>query len=159
MQLVTLLLQLLLLCADNHFFQLCQIAQFQFQNSLSLNIGDPETLHKRGLGLFLCSNDMNHFVNIKERNEVTVQDMQSLQYAIEAVFQPTPNGRGAKFQPLLENSIQPFNPWATVDTDHIEIDAVAAFQIRTGVQVAHKSLKVDAVGAWHHNQARRVFMI
>ena len=85
--------------------------------------------------------------------------MQSLQYAIEAVFQPTPNGRGAKFQPLLENSIQPFNPWATVDTDHIEIDAVAAFQICTGVQVAHKSLKVDAIGAWHHNQARRVFMI
>ena len=72
MQLVTLLLQLLLLCADNHFFQLCQVAQFQLQNSLSLNIADPETLHQRGFGLFLCSNDMNHFVNIKECDEVPV---------------------------------------------------------------------------------------
>ena len=45
---------------------------------------------------------------------------------------------------------------AAVEADHVEVDAVAALQVRGREQVAHQLLGVDAVGARHHHEAHRV---
>ncbi|CAH0326388.1 hypothetical protein SRABI106_04635 [Rahnella aquatilis] len=102
---------------------------------------------------------MDHFIDIKERGQQTFEDMQAFQHFIKAEVQTTAYGIAAVSQPLRQDLKQPFDLRTMIKTDHVHVNAVAAFQIGSRKQVIHHLIQIDTVGARHDDQAGRVLMI
>ena len=85
--------------------------------------------------------------------------MQSFQHLVEAVLQAATHRLETKHEPLSQDAAQVLDLRATVQADHVEIDAVAAFEIGGGEQVQHHALDIDPVGTRHDHQARRVLVV
>ena len=102
---------------------------------------------------------MDHLINIEERDQVTFEDVQTLEYPLQAMLEPAPHCLGAKRQPLTQDTVQPLHAGPAVNADHIEVDPVAALQVGAGEQVAHQALDIDAIRAGHDDQSGGVLVI
>ena len=85
--------------------------------------------------------------------------MQTAQHFFQPVIQAAAHRFAAVNQPLIEDLNQPFDCRTSVQADHIQVDAVASFQIRGREQVSHHLLKIDPVTARHNHQPGRIFVI
>ena len=159
LQLIPLGRQLVLLAADTDLLQFRQVAQLQFQHRFRLRIAEPETLHQRGLGFVLGADDLDHLIDIEERDQVTLEDVQALEYPLQAMLEPAPHCVGAKRQPLPQDTVQPLHAGPAVNTYHVQVDPVAALQVGAGEQVAHQALDIDAVRARYDDQSGGVLVI
>ncbi|MNG96815.1 hypothetical protein D3C79_558980 [compost metagenome] len=85
--------------------------------------------------------------------------MQAFQHFFQAVVQATAYRIATERQPLGQDFYQPLDLRAVVQTDHVHVDAVAAFQIGGRKQVVHHLFQIDTVGTWHDHQPRWVLVI
>ena len=83
---IPLLRQLILLAANLHLFQLCQIAKLEVQNRFGLNIADLEGLHEHRLGLILLADNTNHLIDIEEGDQITLKDVDSSLDTLESIL-------------------------------------------------------------------------
>ncbi len=67
--------------------------------------------------------------------------------------------RKAVLQPLAQNLLEILDPRPAVEADHVDVDAVAAFEIGGREQMRHQRFGIDAVRARHDDQARRILVI
>ena len=102
---------------------------------------------------------LNHFINVEERHQQTFKDVQALEDFFQTVVQAVTHGITTEGQPLRQDFKQVFHRRTIVQADHVEVDAVAFFQIGGGEQVVHHLLHIHAVGTRHDHQTGRVFMI
>ena len=159
LKLIALFFQLVLLAADLHLFQSGEMAQFQFEDRFGLGFADAKARHQGRLRFVLGTNDLNHFVNVEERHQQTFEDMQALKHFLQTMVQTTAHRIAAEGQPFGEDLQQVFHRRTTVQTNHVQVDAVAFFQIGSGEQVVHHLLHVHAVRARHDHQTGRVFVV
>ena len=89
-------LQFVLLAADFHFFELGEVAQAGFENRLGLGLGELEALDELGLGFVLAPDDADDLIEIQERDQQAVEDVQPSLDMLQAVLQPPAYGLGAK---------------------------------------------------------------
>ena len=68
-------------------------------------------------------------------------------------------GITTEHQPFAEDLQQVFYRRAAVETDHIEVDAVALLQIGGGEQMVHHLLHIHPVGARDDHQTGRIFVV
>ena len=159
MQLIALFRQLILLAADFHLFEFGKVAQFQLKDGFSLGFRNAKPRHQLGLRFILMTNNFDHFVNVEERHQQTFKDMQAFKHFFQTIVQATTYGIAAERQPFGEDFQQIFHRRTTIKTDHIQIDAVAFFQIGGGKQVVHHLLHIHTIGARDNHQTGRVFVI
>ena len=159
LELLALSRERLLLLADSHLLEPGQMPQARVEDLLGLLIGELEALHQQRLGLVLAADDTDHLVQIEEGDEQAIEDVQPLADLVQAVLQAARDGRGAEFEPLAQDLLQAHHPRAAVERDDVEIDAVVALQVGGGEQVVHELHQIDAVGARHDDQPRRILVI
>ena len=78
---------------------------------------------------------------------------------MQSVFESALDRARAILQPLEQDGTQVFYAGAAIETDHVHVDTISAFQIGSGKQVRHEFFHIDAVGLGYDHQPRRVFMI
>jgi hypothetical protein len=78
---------------------------------------------------------------------------------LETVREPSAHGLDAELDPLLEQVLEVIHPRTAVEADHVQVHAVSALEIGGGKQVRHQLHRVDAVGARHDHQARRILVV
>ena len=159
LQLIAFRCQFILLTTNADLFQLGQVTQFQIQYGFSLRVTQAEPRHQRRLGFVLGANNMNYFIDIEESDQIAFKDVQPLQHTLQTIFQPTANSVCTKFKPLPQYANQAFNSGTTIYTDHVQVDAVTAFQVGGRKQMVHQAIDIDPVRARHNKQARGVFMV
>src|SRR5690606_14306965 len=125
------------------FFKFRQMAQLQFENRFGLNIGERKTLHQFLLRLLLVTNDRDDFIDIEEGNQITVEDVQPRENFIETELQTFARSVGAELQPLGQNVLQRFDLRATVEADHVHVDAIGSFKIGGSEQMLHHIVEID----------------
>ena len=144
---------------DFYLFQTRQVPQPQGQNRFGLDVGNAETGHQGGLGVFVGSDDGDDLVDVQKGDEQAVENVEAIADFCEAVLQPPPDSLLPKGQPLGEQCFQSHDAGPPIQTDHVEIDPVAALEVGGGKEVGHEDVFVDPVGSGHDDQARRVFMV
>ena len=159
MQGVTFACQFFLLTADFHFFQLCQVTEFQVEDGIGLPLAEFEALHQHRPWLVLTTDDRNNFIDIEVRNQQAIEDMQAVEHLVEAVLQTPGHCSDTELQPFLQQGTQILDSRAPVQTDHVHIDPVAAFQIRGCKQVQHDGFDIDPAGTRHDDQPGRVLVV
>ena len=75
------------------------------------------------------------------------------------MVQTATHGIATEHQPLAEDLQQVFHRRASIEADHIEVDAVAFFQISSGKQVVHHLFHIHPVGARDDHQTGRAFVV
>ena len=95
--------------------------------------------------MVLVANDGNDFVNIEKSNQQAFENVQPAANLLQPVLEPPPDGRRSIFKPLPEYGAQILDLRPAIDADHIQIDALTAFQIGCRKQVRHQGLDIDAV--------------
>ena len=135
------------------------MAQAGFEDRLRLCLGQLEALHQDRLRLVLAADDADDLVQVQERGQQAVENVQPGLDALEAVLQAPAHGFGAELEPLLEQLLQVVHPRPAVETDHVQVHAIAALKIGGGEQVRHQLHRVHTVGARHDHQARRVLVV
>ncbi len=127
------------------------MAQFQFENRFRLGFADAETRHQRGFWLVFATDNLNHFVDVEKRHQQTFEDMQALKHFLQTIVQTTAHRVAAERQPLGEDLQQVFHRRTTIQTDHVQVNTVAFFQIGGGEQMVHHLFHIHTVGAWHNH--------
>ncbi|MNV34760.1 hypothetical protein D3C71_1261890 [compost metagenome] len=135
------------------------MAQFQFKDRFSLGFADAKTRHQGWLRLVLSANNLDHFIDIEERHQQTFEDMQALKDFFQTIVQTATHRITTERQPLGQDLQQVFHRRATIQTNHVQVNAVAFFQIGGDEQVAHHLVHIHAVRTWHDHQTRRVFVV
>jgi hypothetical protein len=80
--------ELLVLAADFHFLQLAQGTQAEIEDRFGLYIRETERLHQNRLRLILVPDDADHLVDVKEGDQIAVEQVQTLLDLVEAVLEP-----------------------------------------------------------------------
>ena len=145
LQLIAFFRQLVLLATNFDLFQFGKMTQFQFEDRFSLGFRNAKPRHQLRLRFIFMTNDFNHFVNVEERHQQTFEDVQALEDFFQTVVQTTSHGIAAERQPFGEDLQQVFHRRTTIETNHVQVDAVAFFQIGGGKQVVHHLLHVHTV--------------
>ena len=158
-ELLALLGELVLLAADLHLLQLHQVTQLEFEDRLGLHVGDAEALHQHRLGLVVAADDGDDFVDVQERHQQAFEHMQAVADLLQPVFQTASHGGHAVLEPFDQNLAQSPHARAPVQTDHVQVHAIAAFQVGGGKQVRHQLIQIDPVAARHDHQARGVLVV
>src|SRR5579862_3947241 len=109
--------------------------------------------------IILASADADHLIEIQERDQQAIQDVQSTVDLVEPELQATGHGGGAKLQPAAEDLAQAHDLRAAIQPDDVQIHTVAALKIGGGEQMLHHLIEIHAVGARHDHQAGRILMI
>ena len=81
--------QLFMLCLDLASFQTCQRSQTHIDDRLSLHVIQPELLHQRVLGCLHVlgrADDPDHFIDIVQSDQQSLQDMISLLRFIQLIL-------------------------------------------------------------------------
>ncbi len=95
-----LLRELFLLTADLHFLELREMAQLGLEDRLGLQVAELEALHQHRLRLVLAPHDADHLVEVQERDQQAVEDVQPRRDLLEPVTQPALHGLLAVAEPL-----------------------------------------------------------
>ncbi|GBE09914.1 hypothetical protein BMS3Abin12_00466 [bacterium BMS3Abin12] len=151
--------QRLLLAADASLLESRQVTQFQLQDRLGLRIGESEAFPQHRFRPVLAADDHDHLVEVQECDQQAFEDMQSPADLLQPVLQAPAHGGGAEIEPFDEQRAQIADMRAAVETDDVALHAVAAFEVRSGEQVRHQGLGVDAAGTRHDHQPRRVLVV
>ncbi len=159
LQLVALFFQFTLLTANLHLFQFGKMTQFQFEDRFRLGFRKAKPRHQRRFRFIFITNDLNHFVDIEKRHQQTFEDMQALEDFLQTIVQSAAHGIAAEHQPFGENFQQVFHRRTTIQTDHIEVNAIALFQIGGSEEVVHHLIHIHAVGTRHNHQTGRVLVV
>ena len=102
---------------------------------------------------------MNDLVDVQKRDEIALEDMQAPLDALETMGKTPPHRIATEAQPLAQNAVEAAHAGSAVDTDHVEVDAIAALEIRRCEEMTHQSVAIDAIRARHDYQARRILVI
>ncbi|GCU56882.1 hypothetical protein HmCmsJML030_02937 [Escherichia coli] len=159
LQLVALFFQLTLLTANLHLFQFGKMTQFQFEDRFRLGFRKAKPRHQRRFRFIFITNDLNHFVDIEKRHQQTFEDMQALEDLLQAIVQTAAYGITTEHQPFREDFPQIFHRRTPIQTDHIEVNTIALFQIGGGEEVIHHLLHIHAIGTRHDHQTGRVLVV
>ena len=151
--------QLRLLRTDFHLLQPGQVAQLQLQNRLSLPLGELKGLHQYRFGRFFLADNADYLIDMQKGEQQTLKNMQAIPYLIQTVLQTAANRQDAKVQPFIEQFIQGLDLRATIQSDHIQINPIAALQIRTGKQMAHHRRHIHPTTFELNHQTDGGFMI
>ena len=151
--------ELRLLGPDLHLLQAREIAQPQVEDRLGLHVGEPEPAHERLPRALFFPDDRDDLVDVEERDEQALQDVQPVVDLIEAMLGPAAHRRDAKLQPLGEDRFQIRLSRAVVEPHHGHVDPVAPLQIRRREQVRHQPLDVDAVRSGNDDEAGGVLVV
>ncbi len=81
-ELVAFRLQLLLLLADLHLFELGEVAQLGLEDELGLLLRQLEALHEDGLGLVLATDDADHLIEVQINRDQAFEDVQALRVTL-----------------------------------------------------------------------------
>ena len=135
------------------------MAQFKVENSVSLHRCEAEPLHHDRFRLILVSNNRNHLINIEVGDNQTIKNMQAINHLLQTMLKATANDLCTPSEPLSQYLTQVFHLRTTINTDHIEVNAVAALKISGGKQVRHQLLNIDTVRAGHDDEASWIFVI
>ena len=85
--------------------------------------------------------------------------MQALEDFLQTIVQSAAHGIAAEHQPFGEDFQQVFHRRTTIQTDHIEVNAIALFQLGGSEEVVHHLIHIHAVGTRHNHQAGRVLVV
>ena len=105
------------------------------------------------------ADNFDNFIDIQKSHQQTFQDMQALEDFFQTVAETTAYGIATESQPFREDFQQVFYRRTVIETDHIQVDTVALFQIGRREQVVHHLLHIHAVRTRDNHQASRVFVI
>jgi hypothetical protein len=72
----------------------------------------------RSAPIFLANN-LDHRVDVQERDQQAIQDMQPCRHLVEAVVEPPLHGVRAEFEPLLEQRLQPVHARSAIEANDI----------------------------------------
>ena len=129
---VALIAKLRLLTADLHLLKLCQIAQLQIENSVSLNIGERKTSHELSLWLVFLSDDSDNLINIEVGNQIALKDVQSLEHFLESILQASTSSLPTELHPVAQQLIKRANTGTTIHANDIKVHTVRALQVGSG---------------------------
>ena len=85
--------------------------------------------------------------------------MQTRQHFIQTILQTTTHCFRTVADPLGQHGLQVFHLRTAVQTNHVHVYAVVAFEIGGGKQVSHHCIGIHAVGLRHNHQTCRIFVI
>ncbi len=159
LQLVPLGGERLLLGADLHLLQPRQLPQLGVQHVVGLHLGEIETLHEHRPGLVLGADDADHLVDVEVGDEQPFQKVQAVQHLVQPVLQAPAHGGGAELQPLLQDLAQVLDPGTAVETDEVQVDPVAPFQVGGGEEMGHEAFQVHPVGTGNDHQAGGILVV
>ncbi len=148
-----------LFAADLHFFQARQLAQLGFQDVFGLFFAQREARDQHRLGFVFAADDADHFVQVEEGDQQAFQQVQATLDLLQAMVEAAGHRIAAEAQPFAQQVLEVLDLRAAIQADHVEVDAVAAFQIGGDEQVAHQLFGIDAIGARHQHYPHRAGVV
>ena len=156
---VPLLAQRLLLGADIHLLEPCEMAELQLQDRFRLDVGEPEPLHQHRLGPVLLADDRDHLVQVEEGGEDAFQPMEADLDPLPPELEPPPHGPAAELDPFDEQGAEVPDAGPAVEPDEVEVDPARALEVRGREEVGHQPFGVDPVRPEAQHEAHRVRLV
>ncbi|KPB79626.1 Uncharacterized protein AC506_0820 [Pseudomonas syringae pv. maculicola str. M6] len=149
----------ILLAAQLHLFQTCQLAQAGVEDVVSLNFRETETRNQLRLGMFGGTDDVDHLIQIQVSREQTVQQVQAMLDLVQTKLQTTTHSADTERQPFAEQRLEVLELRFAVQANDVDVDPITGFKLRGREQMLHQFVQLNPVGARDDHDAARVFVV
>ena len=120
------------------------MAQAHLEDGVRLPLCEPERPNQRGFGPIGFANDANDLVEVEVDEQESVEQVHTLLDRLAPVLKPTPDRITPVVEPLAQELGQTEHFRPPVETQDIEVEAVAGFKVGFGKEMAHQALGVAA---------------
>jgi hypothetical protein len=117
------------------------LLQARLEDVVGLVLAELEARDQRGARLVLGADDADDFIQVEEGHQQAFQQVQAALDAFEAVLQAPRHRLVAELEPFGQQHAQVLHLRAAVLADHVEVDAIAALDVRRGEQVAPSAVR------------------
>ena len=153
LELVLLLQQLVLLLAELHFLELAQAAQPHVEDRLCLTVGEPELGHHHRLGLVLGADDLDHPVEVEERDDVAFDQLEPVGDLLQPVAAAALQDVDLVRDPVRQQLVKAHHHRRARGVEHVEVEPEARLEIGELVERFLEQLGVDVAALGHEDDA------